>query len=82
MERHTLICVPDDHETANDTYWDYARDTLGAPDHPYTKDAQYGADASLLRRLKLDSQRAWSEYVPARVAQNEGATHTHDIMTM
>jgi alkaline phosphatase D len=80
MERHTFICIPDDHETSNDCYWDYARDTLGAPDHPFTTDTQYGNDPALLRRLKLDAQRAWSEYVPARVALNEGATHPHDFL--
>jgi alkaline phosphatase D len=80
MERHTLICVPDDHETANDCYWDYARDTLGAPDHPYTIDPQYGNDPALLRQLKLDSQRAWSEYVPARVTYNAAATHPFDAL--
>ena len=53
MERHTFICVPDDHETANDCYWDYERDTLGAPDHPYTTDPQYGNDPGVLRRLRL-----------------------------
>lgn len=80
MERHTFICVPDDHETANDCYWDYARDTLGAPDHPYTTDPQYGNDARLLRQLKLDSQRAWAEYVPARVTHNPQATHPHEAL--
>ncbi|MFT3857539.1 MAG: alkaline phosphatase D family protein [Aquabacterium sp.] len=80
MERHTFICVPDDHETANDAYWDYARDTLGAPDHPFTKDPQYGNSPALLRQLKLDSQRAWSEYVPARVAFNRLATHPHEAL--
>lgn len=82
MERHTFICVPDDHETANDCYWDYARDTLGAPDHPFTTDPQYGNDPRLLKQLKLDSQRAWSEYVPARVQFNELATHPHQAMTV
>ncbi len=82
MERHTFICVPDDHETANDCYWDYARDTLGAPDHPFTKEAQYGNDPRLLKQLKLDSQRAWSEYVPARVQFNEAATHPHQALTV
>jgi alkaline phosphatase D len=71
LERHTLIAAPDDHETANDCYWDYARDTLGAPDHPF-KD-----DVARLKRLKLDSQRAWLEYVPARVPFNASATHPH-----
>ena len=81
MERHTFICIPDDHETANDCYWDYARDTLGAPDHPYTTDPRYGNDPALLRRLKLDSQRAWSEYVPARIAFNPLATHPHQALS-
>lgn len=80
LAQHTFICVPDDHETANDCYWDYARDTLGAPDHPYTTDAQYGNDAGLLKQLKLDSQRAWSEYVPARVRFNPLATHPHEAL--
>ena len=82
MERHTLICVPDDHETANDTYWDYARDTLGAPDHPYTTDPKYGNSPALLKQLKLDSQRAWTEYVPARVSFNSNATHPFDALTV
>jgi alkaline phosphatase D len=80
MERHTFICVPDDHETANDCYWDYARDTLGAPDHPYTTDPQYGNSPGLLKQLKLDSQRAWTEYVPARVSYNPLATHPHEAL--
>ena len=72
LERHTFIFTHDDHETANDCYWDYARDTLGAPDHPFK------ADAAALKRLKLDSQRAWLDYVPSRVVPNEGETHPHD----
>lgn len=80
MERHTFICVPDDHETANDTYWDYARDTLGAPDHPYTTDPKYGNSPALLKQLKLDSQRAWTEYVPARVSFNPLATHPFEAL--
>jgi len=79
MERHTWIITPDDHETANDCYWDYARDTLGAPDHPYTTNAQYGNDPALLKQLKLDSQRAWLEYVPARVIVDATANHPHDF---
>lgn len=82
MEKHTFICVPDDHETANDCYWDYARDTLGAPDHPFVTNAQYGNDANLLRQLKLDSQRAWAEYVPARAWYDTQATHPHQALTI
>ena len=82
MERHTFICVPDDHETANDCYWDYERDTLGAPDHPYTTDPQYGNDPGVLRRLRLQSQQAWSEYVPARCRFDPLATHPHEALTV
>jgi alkaline phosphatase D len=74
LERHTFIFVPDDHETANDCYWDYTRDTLGAPDHP-KKD-----DAAFMRQLKLDSQRAWTEYVPSRSVVEPGATHPHRFL--
>jgi len=82
LEQHTFIVIWDDHETANDCYWDYARDTLGAPDHPYTVDPRYGNDPALLRQLKLDAQRAWLEYVPARVQSKPGATHPHDYLSI
>ncbi|WP_199789336.1 alkaline phosphatase D family protein [Sorangium cellulosum] len=71
LERHTLIVSHDDHEIANDCYWDYARDTLGAPDHPYAE------DAGALRRLKREAQRAWLEYIPSRAVENPGETHPH-----
>lgn len=80
LESHTFIMTRDDHETANDAYWDYQRDTLGAPDHPYTVDAQYGNDPLKLSQLMLDSQQAWAEYVPIRVQVNEGATHPHQFL--
>ncbi|HEY6877843.1 MAG TPA: alkaline phosphatase D family protein [Polyangiales bacterium] len=75
LEQHTWIISPDDHETANDCYWDYARDTLGAPDHPFVE------DAVALRGLKLASQRAWAEYIPARVQIDETASHPHDFLS-
>ncbi len=80
LENHTFIVVWDDHETANDAYWDYERDTLGAPDHPFTLDPAYGNDAGRLRRLALDARRAWLEYVPARVKINRDASHPHDFV--
>ncbi|MFE8070262.1 alkaline phosphatase D family protein [Marinobacteraceae bacterium S3BR75-40.1] len=75
MEQHTWIMTTDDHETCNDCYWDYQQDTLGCPDHPYTTDAAYSGNLDLRRQLKLDSQRAWAEYAPARITVNESATH-------
>lgn len=80
MEQHTWIITRDDHETANDAYWDYERDTLGAPDHPYTVDPAWGNDPQLLNQLMLDSQRAWLEYVPARVHVNPDSTHPHHYL--
>ena len=68
LERHTFVFIWDDHETANDIYWDAAQGCLGAPDHPYTLDAAYAANRpALLNGLRLDSMRAWAEYTPARL---------------
>lgn len=78
MELHTWIISTDDHETANDAYWDYDRDTLGVPDHPLTTDPALGNDPQKLRQLKLDSQRAWVEFTPTRVYVDDSATHPHD----
>ena len=80
LEQHTWIIIWDDHETANDCYWDEERDTLGAPDHPFTTDPQFGNDPARLNQLKFDAQRAWAEYVPARVRINENAIHPQDYL--
>lgn len=79
MERHTWMVIWDDHETANDCYWDQVRDTLGAPDHPFTVDPMYGNDANLLRQLRMDAMTAWAEYIPARLNINHQATHPHEF---
>jgi alkaline phosphatase D len=62
LAAHPLIAIWDDHETANDCYWDYTRDTLGAPDHPFRN------DPVRLRLLKQAAAQAWEEWVPAAVA--------------
>lgn len=80
MERHTWIITRDDHETANDAYWDYARGTLGVPDHPYTLDKAFNNDPLLLNKLMLDSQQAWVEYVPARVQVDLNTTDPHQFL--
>lgn len=82
MEHFTWIITSDDHETANDCYWDYERDTLGAPDHPYSVEAEYENDAELLRQLKRDSLQAWLEWVPARVSIDANAAHPHDYASI
>ena len=80
MEQHTFIVTRDDHETANDVYWDYERHTLGAPDHPFTLEEQYGNDPALLNQLMLDSQQAWIEYIPARVQVRLDTTDPHQYL--
>ena len=70
LENHTWMVIWDDHEMANDQYHDYPNDSAGAPDHPYTKEANA---ADLLRQLKFDSQQAWFEYSAVRVRFNESA---------
>jgi alkaline phosphatase D len=82
LESHTLIVLSDDHETANDCYWDYDRDTLGAPDHPLVVNDPNGGDPQALRQLKLSSQQAWSEYVPARVVFNPNASSVQQALTI
>jgi alkaline phosphatase D len=68
LENFTWLVTWDDHEMANDQYHDYANNSAGAPDHPYTTDPAYQANSvSLLRQLKFDSQQAWFEYNAARV---------------
>jgi alkaline phosphatase D len=67
--RHTLIATWDDHELANDCYWDYANNAPGAPDHPFK------ADPGALTKLRLESMRAYLEYMPVRVQANPASTH-------
>ncbi|MCO1336631.1 alkaline phosphatase D family protein [Microbulbifer sp. OS29] len=77
MEMHSFIITWDDHETADNAYWDYERDTLGVPSHPY----QTGDNnPDQLRQLRRDAQQAWIEYVPARVKVNESASHAFDYL--
>lgn len=76
MARHTFIIIWDDHEMANDCYWDYDLDAPGAPDHPFA------GNPAALTQLKLESQRAWAEYVPARPQIDPNATHPHDYLTI
>ncbi|WP_281557403.1 alkaline phosphatase D family protein [Thalassomonas sp. RHCl1] len=82
MENHTFIITWDDHETADNAYWDYDRDTLGVPHHPYTTDDRFGNNPENLRQLRRDAQKAWIEYVPARVQVNESASHAFEYLSL
>jgi alkaline phosphatase D len=69
MEQHTWIIILDDHEIADDAYWDYENNVLGAnPDHgiylKYPKDKDKANEA--MNQLYSNAMQAWTEYVPAR----------------
>lgn len=75
-ENHTWIITWDDHETANDCYWDYAQNTLGLEtSHPL-----FQRSIEEKRQFKREAQQAWLEYIPARVAVNSSASHPHDYL--
>ena len=78
MENHTWIITWDDHETADNAFWDYERDTLGLPHH----DERRNDDAESLRTLKRAAQKAWIEYIPARVQVDESASHAFDYLKL
>lgn len=71
MENHTWIITADDHETADNAAWNYQDDALSVTaDHPLA-----AAGAAARNELKLAAQKAWTEFVPARVQLDENATH-------
>ncbi len=71
MEKHAWVITWDDHETANNCHWNYQEDSLGMDSrHPLAS-----TSPARRRQLKLDAQKAWSEYVPARVSFNKAAKH-------
>lgn len=67
MAAHPFVVMWDDHEFANDTYWDAAQDAPGAPDHPFKNSPER------LKKLRLEANQAWHEYVPSRCAFDPSA---------
>ncbi|MES2684747.1 MAG: alkaline phosphatase D family protein [Pseudomonadota bacterium] len=65
LERHTLIATFDDHEFANDLYFDGTRPR--GPEHPLDEDA---AAMTAYIREALD---VWFRYLPVRVRYTPGA---------
>lgn len=75
LEQHTMIAIWDDHETANDCFWDYQDGCVGVPDHPYAD-----APRDVRNQLAIDARRAWTEYVPARVTLDETAADPRQFL--
>lgn len=59
LEKHTLIHTWDDHEVANDRYWDGERPR--GPDHPLDNDPE------AFTQYTRDAIQAWYEFLPVRV---------------
>lgn len=72
LERHTLIAIWDDHEIANDRYWDAEESRPRGPDHPLD------ADALTSGIMTAGGIRAWYEYMPARVRYDATSTSLRD----
>lgn len=72
LEQHTLIAGWDDHEIANNRYWDYETDSPKLP--PYPK----GDDPSFAMRVTAAGIQAWVEQMPARVEYNPEKENLHE----
>jgi len=70
-ERHTVIPAWDDHEIADDIYWDYAADAPAA-NHPR------GDDPAFMTRLTADAIHVWWEFMPARIDYDPAASRLQD----
>jgi alkaline phosphatase D len=72
LERHTLIATWDDHEVANDRYWDRVAGRLRAPGHPLD------GDPAASDRMHAGGIRAWWEYMPVRVPYDDAVASPRD----
>ena len=72
FERHTLLTVWDDHDVANDRYWDPVAARPRAPDHPGDDDPQK-SDA-----VHAAGIRAWWENLPVRVRYDPASASLRD----
>lgn len=82
MRQFTWMMIWDDHETANDCYWDYENDTMAAPNHPFSTELEGAEKAAYFNQLKLDAQKAWNEYTPTRPKLSPEGTHPHENLTI
>lgn len=58
LANQTIIVRFDDHEIANDWYFDANINSINSPTHPY------GDDPVLMTQLKADAMKAFSEWLP------------------
>ncbi len=73
LERHTLIAGWDDHEVADNRYWDYDTDSPRLPAHPK------GDDPDAATRITAAAITAWVEQIPARIDYEPADEGTPDL---
>lgn len=76
LEQYTRIHVLDDHEIANEIYWDYDESCPRAPGHPFHDYPER------MRRLLRDALKAWAEYTPTRVTENDDPDGLHEALDL
>lgn len=76
LEQHTRIFCWDDHEFANNIYWDRQTGSPRAPGHPYD------GDPDRMKRLVRDALQAWWEYTPTRVEYKPQTREIKDVITL
>jgi alkaline phosphatase D len=70
MENHTWIITLDDHEIADNCYWDYKNNTMDIsvdePLHPIYQKFDKGSDEAkqAMKQLYENATQVWSEYIP------------------
>jgi len=76
LERHTRIFTWDDHEFADNIYWDRETGAPRAPGHPYD------GDPHRMEELVRDALQAWWEYTPTRVGYDPDAEEVNEVITL
>lgn len=73
MQNHTMIFMIDDHEIANDLYWDNTNSRVDAVDHPYKNTAN-------MNTLYYNAMKAWVEWTPSRETINGSYTSPQNYL--
>ncbi|MEO1186702.1 MAG: alkaline phosphatase D family protein, partial [Cyanobacteria bacterium J06636_27] len=79
MEKHTWMITLDDHEVADNWYWDDTDKTIMfEPGHPILKDVSEEKRASQENKkqranLYNNAIKAWQQYIPARLKKAENS---------
>lgn len=79
LARHSFFFQMDDHEIANNNYWNSERGVMGVSDHPFGDTTRYPDSDTRLTTLRQVALQAWSEYMPSRLSITPDA-HTRPTL--